>query len=398
MRSRGSAMKRLAIVAVVAAWVGGRLLAQPPAAPEVLPPTLLKPTGPLSPAEATRQRTEIIKGLKEDLRPIDPGIVTARQVDGRWKVMSGAAVVKDFGSARAAAMETARVLQELRVTRIGTVPGSRPELLYGLVDGKAPRGANARLTVVPVAARSVRAESVGGTWLLTDGTKGLYDFGPDAEAAQRAAVVFWKYGFNQVGVVGGAEAAVLVPLVDPRQAALDKVAPPPNPMPLGVIQDAARTSLLLPGNVYAGPKSPIDPKSLKTVHRDEWVLAHGDEVLARFGSAEHTARGALRALLDARPTEVVRIGECGLPLFLAHGQPVMGAPLGAAKTTLRAESLKVQKLRDQWWVFEETRPVLEVGSKTDAELVVQVVRFFDLKALCVFGQPDKGLRLLTMGR
>jgi hypothetical protein len=388
-------MKRLAL-ASIAACVGSGLFAQAP--PEVLPPTVLKSPGPLSPAEAAKQRAEIINGLKEELRPIDPSTLNAREIEGRWVVTAGREVVKDFGADRASAHETARILRELRITQVGTVPGSRPELLYGLVDGKAPRGANARLTVVPVAARSVRAESVGGTWMVTDGTKGLFDFGTDAEAAKRAAIVFWKYGFNQVGVVGGPQPALLCPLVDPRQQSIDKVAPPPNPIPLAVLEDAARTSLLLPGNVYAGPKTQIDVKKLAAVLRDEWVLTHGDDVLARFGSGESIARGALKALRDGQATEVVRLGECGLPLFLSNGQPISGGALGAAKTSLRAERLRVQKVRDQWGVFEDIRPVMQVGSKADAELLVQVIRFYDLKALCVFGQPEKGLRLLTTGR
>ena len=134
-------------------------------------------------------------------------------------------------------------------------------------------------------------------------TKGLYDFGTDAEAARRAAVVFWKYGFNQLGIVGGPHPAMVYPLADPRQAALDKVAPVPNPSPIGVLQDVTRTSLLFPGNVYGGPKSSLDVTKLEVVRRGEWLLVHGDDVLGRFGSVEFAARGAMKALQDpGRPS------------------------------------------------------------------------------------------------
>ena len=70
-------MKRLATATVMAVCVGSPVLAQPSAAPQVLPTTIIdpastRPAGPLSPAEATKQRDALIAALKEDLRPIDP--------------------------------------------------------------------------------------------------------------------------------------------------------------------------------------------------------------------------------------------------------------------------------------------------------------------------------------
>jgi hypothetical protein len=68
------------------------------------------------------------------------------------------------------------------------------------------------------------------------------------------------------------------------------------------------------------------------------------------------------------------------------------------KTSIHGDRLKVQKVRDSWWVFEENRPLIQAGAKGDAELIVQVIRLYDLKVLCLFGQRDAGLRLLTAGR
>jgi hypothetical protein len=393
-------MKRLVAAAVLALLTSAWTLAQPPELlpPTVLDPVALKPAGPLSPAEAAKERAATIKALKEDVRTFDPYAVRAHQTEGRWQVRAGAEVLKDFGADRAAATEAARLIHDLRVNQVGTIPGARPDFQYWLTDGKAPRGSNARLVVVPVSARSVSAEMVGGTWIVTDGAKGLYDFGTDAEAARRAATVFWKYGFNQLGLVGGPQPALLCPLMDPRQTAQDKVTPLSPPSPLAVLEDAGRTSLLLPGNVYAGPKTALDLTKLVAARRGEWVLAYGDMVLGRFGSNEQAARGAIKALQDARPTEVVRLGDGGFPLFLANGQPIHGEPLGGSKTSIRTGRLKVQKVRETWWLFEDTRPLMEAGLKTDAELLLLVVRFYDLKTVCLFGRPDAGLRLFTAGR
>jgi hypothetical protein len=42
---------------------------------------------------------------------------------------------------------------------------------------------------------------------------------------------------------------------------------------------------------------------------------------------------------------------------------------------------------------------MEVGSKADAELLLAVIKFYDLKNVSVFGRPETGgLRLITMGR
>ena len=381
-------------------------LAQPPAAPEVLPPTVLqpvvlKPAAPPSPADAARQREALIKNLKEDLVTFDPAAVTVRTVGGRWQVRTDGVVLKDFGADRASATEAARLVRDLRVNQVGTVKGSNPPFEYWLADGKAPRVANARAVVLPVFSRSVRAENVGGTWVVTDGSKGLYDFGPDADGARRAATVYWKYGFNQLGVVGTPTPTMFVPLADPVQAAREKTAPTPATSALGILSDVTRTSFLLPGNVYGGPKQAIDPHKLEVVRRErgEVALVHGNEVLGRFGGSEVEARAAMRALQDGQVTEVARLGSTGLPLFLTNGQPIHGAPLGATKMNLRADRVKVQKIRETWWVTEDNRPLIEAGTREDAELLIQVIRVYDLHTVCTFGRPETGgLRLLTMGR
>jgi len=399
-------MARRVLVALWIATVAGAAAAQPPGSPQVYQPTVLEPVslrapGPISPADAAKQREASIKGLKEDLVSFDPNAVTARLVDGHWQARTAAEVLKDFGPDRSSAQEAGRLIHDLGVNQLGTVNGSNPPFEYWLVNGKPPRLANSRAIVVPVFSRSVRAESVGGTWVLTDGTKGLYDFGADAAAAQRAAIIYWKYGFNQLGVIGAPQPTMFYPLTDPAQAARERTAPGPMPSPLGVLGDASKTSLLLPGNIYAGPKQPLDPSKLKVARGDrgEVVLLHGPDVLARFGSSEVEARNALRALQDAHVSELARIGSTGFPLFLANGQAIHGEPLGAIKTSIRADRLRIQKIRDTWWVAEDNRPLVEAGTRDDAEVMVKVMRFCDVRALCVLGRAETGgLRLLTIGR
>ena len=398
---------RRQIAGVIGTFVlAGPLFAQPPSGPEVLPPTVLEPlpltiAGPPSEAEFAKRRDAQVKALKEDLVSFEPGAVTARQVDGRWQVRTNDVLLKDFGPDRVSALEAAKLIQDLRVNQMGTVKGSNPPFEYWLIDGKPPRLSNTRAVIIPLVGRAVRAENVGGTWVVTDGTKGLHDFGTDVDAARRAATVYWKHGFNQLAVVGGPRPTMFVPLTDPAQAAREKVSMVPAANGLAVAGDVSRTSLLLPGNLYAGPKQPIDPLKLQVVRKErgEVALVHGDDVLARFGGSETDARAAMRALQDAHATEVARIGSTRFPLFLAHGQAISGQPLGAVKRSIRAERVKIQKIRDTWWLVEDNRPLVEAGTRDDAELLARVVQVYDLRCVCVFGRAESGgLRLLTMGR
>lgn len=348
-------MRRLLIAAVLGTCATATAVAQPP---RKLPTSLdppdrerpaqpAVPAKPLSPSEATKQRDAIIKALKEEIVSFNSSEVAVTKKEGRWKVHTRSVVLKDFGDDRTAAHEAARIIQDLRVNQLGSVPGAQPAFEYWLADGKAPKGMNSKLVVIPVSARTIRAEEIGGAWMLTDGMKGVYNFGTDADAAKRAAVVYWKYGFNQLGVVGTPQPTMLLPLLDPRQATQDRASPLPNPMPLGVLNDAAKSSLLLPGNVYAGPKTAFDATKLQATRDAKgWALTYNGDELARFGSDEPTARAALKALQSAKPTELVRVGDFGMPIFLSDGQAIRSEPLGVTKVSLRTDLMKVQKVRD----------------------------------------------------
>lgn len=382
-------------------------LAQPASPPRTLPPSLddpkpTKPPGPLSPAEAAKQREQTIRELKEDLLRFEPQSLTAEKIEGHWLLRSGKEHLKDFGPDRATAQETAKIIQDLRFNQIGIVAGSNPPFEYWLIDGKAARAMNARLVVLPIASANIHAEKVGGTWMVTDGAKGLYDFGTDEQGAKRAAIVFWKYGFNQLAVIGNPQPTLFIPLLDPRQVARANANTLLEPSPLRVLSDAARTSLLLPGDVYAGPKAAFNPNQLSAIRQEksgEWTLVLNNEIIGRFGSNETTARAAIKVIQDAKPTEVAFIGESRIPLFLNAGQAIHGEPLGVPRISMRADRMKVQKLRDNWWLFEDTRPVIEIGSKIDAELMLGVIRVYELKNLSVFGKVESGgLKVFTAGR
>ena len=398
-------MKYREILAFGAICVGGVAAAQSPSPPRTLPPSLADrptkmPALPLTSTDLDKQRQATIKALQEDLRSFDSASVGVRQVEANWCVMAGAQTIKDFGLDRTAAETAATLLKTLGINQMGKIAGARPAFDYWLRDGKAPQPTTGKLVVLPLNSRAIRAESVGGAWVLTDRSKVLHDFGADGDAANKAAAVYWKYGFNQAAVVGVPRPVLFVPLLDTWQAARDQVAPLVATSPLSVLNDVTQSSLLLPGNVYAGSKVPFDIKKLEVKRTaGEWFLRHEGEVLARFGSSESQANAALRTLQEARPTELAKVGKGAFPLFLAHGVPVRGAPLGATPVSIRSDRLRAIKVRESWWVASDARPFLDAGTQEDAELLVALIRFHEIETLCLFGRPESGgLRLLTKGR
>ena len=387
---------------VLAICVAGRTVAQsppPPVPPKPLPRSLADAARD-KPVDSAKLREAAIRTLKEDIAAFDPGSVMARRVENRWQVWSSKGLVRDFGDDRAAATEVVRTIQNLRVNQVGNVPGSVPPFEYWLVDGKPARPMTGQLVIVPITPQVLRAEQVGGAWVVTDGARGFYDFGDNREAAERAAAVCWKYGFNRLGLIGSPRPAMTYLMLDPVAAERGKSAVVPPPSPLAVVNDVARTSLLLPGNVYGGPKRSIDSSRLRIEkHEGEWLLLQEKEAVARFGTSEMSARYALKALQNARATEVVRIGDKGIPLFFRHGNPINGEPLGVPRMSLVPDRMKIQQQRGSWWLFEGSRPVIDVGSKADAEVLLLAVKTYELRSFSMIGRPEGGgLPLFTVGR
>src|SRR5262245_3841497 len=103
-------MSKSLIATILAIWVAGNVLAQPP---RKLPSSVDDPVRdrPLSPADAAKQRETAIHGLKEELVSFDPTDVSASEIDGRWKLHTRTVMLKDFGTDRATAAEAVRIVK-----------------------------------------------------------------------------------------------------------------------------------------------------------------------------------------------------------------------------------------------------------------------------------------------
>ena len=392
--------------------VGG-LAAQTPEEPLVLPPTIIgapRPNTPGSlppqllrdgmPPVAVETADKPAPKLLAQTQKFDAGELTVTKAEGRLVLTDGKRTLRDFGYDKASADETLIVIRELGVDQTITIPGSRPLFQIWLKDGKPVRSVASRQVFLPMIAGNLRAESVGGVWVVTDGARAFFDFGVDPEAAKQAAALLIRHGFNQIGLIGNPRPTVMYPMFDKWTAERMKNQPVAQASALAVLDDVVQKNLVLPGNVLAGQKSMIDQAQLQAVRSKtgDWTLMHNEDVLGKFGSSEFAARGALKALQEGKINQVVLVGANKFPIFLAEGQPMRGRPLGSTAVNFRPERLKPQLVRDQWWLAEDSRPYINAGKKADAELLIKVIQHYHLTLIAQYGCAETGgLRFLTTG-
>lgn len=335
------------------------------------------------------------------LRAMD---VSVKRLVTGWEVWAGQTVLRNTGDNEANARDVARVVRDLRPTEWVTIGGAKPVVEYGLTNGRpavtgvppveAKNGGNvvqAGGIVAPVAQagteavakfvqpidiRSTRVEAVRGVWVVRDDNSILLNFGTDKSGAEQAGAAIQRYGFNRIGVVGTPAQPVMSYLF----ASLDQ--PKPNPaaalMLQAQIDGLTRTGIPVPGVGFTGEMIKIDARKVE-VRRDgfEWVVAHGPDVLGRFGPTEWSAREAARAVQDGKFTEFCKLGGAsGLTFFLVNGKAPTRAPFAAQGRNFDNSGLKVQQFNQKWAVTDAGRQLFEVGSAQEGETIVRVLRAF----------------------
>src|SRR5439155_17918991 len=74
----------------------------------------------------------------------------------------------------------------------------------------------AGLHLTPLDPAQLRVEQMQGQWTVRDPSRVLFSFGPQEADARTALSVLHKYGFTQVGTLGGAGPSMLVMLGRPE--------------------------------------------------------------------------------------------------------------------------------------------------------------------------------------
>lgn len=327
----------------------------------------------------------------ESLVAIDPTTVSVVRTNGTWEMWAGRVLLRDFGASQADAEEGLRIVRGLRPTDWGRIGSPRPLVEYGLTNGKAPNWTLQPKQSSAIDLDTVRAEPIRGAWCVRDDSSILLNFGPGKADAEQAAAVARRYGFNRIAYVGGAEASMAVfysaQTVDGKRPS-DAMATLAR---LAQEQNLTRTAVEVPGVGLVGDRLQIDVRKLEVrKDRHEWVLAHGAEVLGRFGYSELAARDAMRVVRDARFTEFCRVGNPGITFFLVNGKPPTRVPYEAQGPRFDPSRILAKEVPGGWAVCEDNgRAILPITSREDAELAAGVIRAFRFDRVCRVGSSPK---------
>lgn len=388
---------------------------QPLTPPELLPPGVVRtvPLQPSLPQPGAMPATpptipdgvqahvpaEVPLPHPENKIKIDVGAISLKRVRGSWQVWMGQTLLRDFGDDETGAKDVVRVMRELHPTEWVQIGSPRPVVEYGLTNGRPPITGAFPKMVVPIDFKTVRVESVRGVWCLRDDGNIHFNFGLNKPDADQTLAVIRKYGFNRIGRVGG---NVAMPALTYFFVSLesDGAQPPKTDAFTAAAQEHSllRTGIPVPGVGYFGVSLKIDPRKVEARREGyEWVVAHGQDIIARFGVAEFTARDAARIIQDGRFTEFCTAG--GVTFFLVNGRAPTRVPFSVQGRGFSRDSLKVQRLGDRWAVTENGRHLFDVPNEQEGESLVRLLKHYQFDQICQVGSsPRSGLMFLAKSR
>lgn len=371
-----------------------------PGTPQPLPPNLLQNQKPADSPQSGEipfppQDPSVRTPLKEKFTPIDTTSLFIRPANENWQLFAGTTVLREFGRSQPDADEAKRILRELRATVWADIGFLRPVVGYGLAGGKTSLSVPTPRRWEPLDLRTVRAEEVRGAWVLRDDGNLMLNFGREKADAEQAVAVCRKYGFNRVALVGHPEPSLAVLYAAPIDTAGLTPAAASALVRAAQEQALSRTGIAVPGLGFVGERIVIDARQIEVRKvRADYVLAHGADVLAKFGPNEWAAQDALRVVKEGRFTEFCRLGE--LTFFLVNGKAPTRVPFSVQGTRFNPTGLKVQAIDGKWGVFDAGRSVASAASKEEAEQVVRVIQAYQFDQVCRVGpSPRAALTFLA---
>lgn len=140
---------------------------------------------------------------------IEPNSVQVRQIAGSWKVVSGSDQLLDFGTAQANADWAKDVIVHYGFDRMCFVGRPNPPMMYFTVNGHAPSDAMAGEDTVAFDLAGTVAQQSAGSWIVTDGTSRMLDFGSSKSNALHAVTIIKRFGFTHQCFVGRPNAPMM---------------------------------------------------------------------------------------------------------------------------------------------------------------------------------------------
>jgi len=139
--------------------------------------------------------------------------VQLRQENGRWRLVIGQEVLKDFAGQETEAMFALHVIRFYRLNERITIGEGDAGIEFWLSYGQAPRGRLPGQQTVPIAPQRLRVVPLGNDYWITDGRYRYFRF-PRLEDAQQVVEIIQRYGFTQLGIVGRPQPVMLYWLAD----------------------------------------------------------------------------------------------------------------------------------------------------------------------------------------
>jgi len=140
--------------------------------------------------------------LGEDCLAFNPVSAEVKRISGDWKIVDGSHWMFSFGSLKAEAEQSLKIIKHYRMNQMCFVGRPDPSFQYMLRSGTAPAGAMAGEDCVSFNPSTTEAKFVGGEWKIVDGSHWMLSFGTKEDEARQALAIIKKYGFTKSCFVG----------------------------------------------------------------------------------------------------------------------------------------------------------------------------------------------------
>ena len=344
--------------------------------------------------------------LREDLVSFSNSLAEIRKADGHWELWSGGLKIKNLGNREADAREVLRIIRAFNLNQRGTIGQPVPVMEYWLSNGRAPQKMG-RVNSSVFDPDLLQIANCQGQWCLIDESRPWLTFGARAEDARQAFDVIQKYGFTDILYVDPINPVMMVFLAghDRRPKGGPSIIKTGN----SIRQNSSSNSetkgpakWFQPPQLHVNPtlSEPVTGKEM--VHFDwkqvavqckglDWLVTANGAVLAHFGSLEHEAREALRAIQSLHLTGRCQVGDstAAFTFYLAEGQPARTIFFGAKTIACHANDLSLKQIGARWTIWEFDHVILTLGtSREEAEKVLEILQHYKVDHLCQIGSTE----------
>jgi hypothetical protein len=181
-----------------------------PAEPSTSNSAIREPSKPITPPNFTPQNRDAANGSPTHSSPsgttlrrqqFDPMQVQLRQENGRWLLVAGNDVLKNFARQDTEAMFALHVIQYYRLNERWTLGEGDAAIEFWFSFGQPPRGRIPGQQLIPIHPEKLRMQQIGEDYWLTDGVHRYFRFRRPQDAEQALAIIR-QFRLTHVGVIG----------------------------------------------------------------------------------------------------------------------------------------------------------------------------------------------------